>query len=66
MFGFTTKRFMQARIHSLDGEMDTVQLLETDGNGHYIVDYKGTVCKAIFNWFDGTLYADDLYAILPA
>ena len=52
----------QAHIHSLDGQMDEVTIIDKVGDNDYIVDYKGVKCHAIFNWFNCTYYADDLYA----
>ena len=37
----------QAHIHSLDGEMDEITVLEEVGNNDYIVDYKGVKCHAL-------------------
>lgn len=57
----------QTHIHSLDGKMDEVTILtifEQVGDNDYIVDYKGVKCHALFNWFNGTYYADDIYAIV--
>ena len=53
-----------AHINSLGGEMDEVTVLDERQKGnqkYYIVDYKGTLCTAIFNGFNCTYYADDLY-----
>lgn len=54
----------QAHIHSLDGKMDEIIVLEDLGNNDYIVDYKGVKCHALFNWFNCTYYADDVYSIV--
>lgn len=54
----------QARIYSLDGAMDEITVLEKverERQDYYIVDYRGTKCTAIFNWFNGSFYADDIY-----
>ena len=51
----------QAHIHSLNGKMDEVTILKEIGNNEYLVDYRGIKCSAIFNWFNGTYYADDVY-----
>ncbi len=51
----------QAHINSLDGKMDKITVLEDKGNNHYIVDYRGVKCTAIFNFFTCTYYADDFY-----
>ncbi len=55
----------KAHIHSLDGKMDDITVLEDKGNNHYIVDYRGVKCTAIFNFFIGSYYADDIYGRLP-
>ena len=54
----------QAHIHSLDGKMDEITILEQVGDNDYIVDYRGVKCHALFNWFNGTYYADDIYTIV--
>ena len=76
----------QAHIHSLDGAMDKITVLEEIGDNKYLVDYRGVKCdvedtldfcqatlaafeqkspvsqtKFIFNWYNCTYYADDLY-----
>ena len=53
-----------AHINSLDGQMDEITVLEKVGENDYIVDYKGVKCHALFNWFNGTYYADDVYGIV--
>lgn len=56
-----------AHIHSLNGEMDTVTILDKNSDGTqtvYIVDYKGVKCTAIFNPFVCEFYADDKYGII--
>ena len=54
----------QAHIYSHNGKMDEVTILEQVGDNDYIVDYKGVKCHALFNWFNGTYYADDIYTIV--
>lgn len=51
----------KAHIHSLNGEMDEITVLEDKGNNLYIVDYRGVKCTAIFNWFVCAYFADDIY-----
>ena len=54
----------KAHINSLKGEMDEITVLGEDMKGNqqiYIVDYKGVKCTAIFNWFNCSYYADDVY-----
>ena len=41
--------------------MDEITVLEKVGENDYIVDYKGVKCHALFNWFNGTYYANDVY-----
>ena len=62
-----TKFKAMAHIHSLDGAMDEITVLDSRQDGRqtvYIVDYKGVKCTAIFNWFTNTYYADDKYGII--
>lgn len=40
---------------------DEITVLEKVGDNDYIVDYKGVRCHALFNWFVGAYFADDLY-----
>ena len=54
----------QAHIHSLNGQMDEITILEELGNNNYLVDYRGVKCSAIFNPFNCTYYADDIYGRL--
>lgn len=53
-----------AHIHSLNGEMAEITVLEEVGNNDCIVDYKGVKCHALFNWFVCEYYADDVYGIV--
>lgn len=57
MIPFKTK----AHIHSLGGKMDEITVLEEIGDNKYLVDYRGVKCFAIFNWYNCTYYADDVY-----
>ena len=50
-----------AHIHSLNGEIAEITVLEKVGDNDYIVDYKGVKCHALFNWFVCEYYADDVY-----
>lgn len=38
-----------------------ITVLEKIGDNDYIVDYKGVKCHALFNWFVGAYFADDIY-----
>lgn len=53
-----------AHINSLKGAMAEISVLKILGNNDFIVDYRGIKCHAIFNWFVGQYYADDLYAVI--
>ena len=53
-----------AHIHSLNGKMAEITVLEEVGDNDYIVDYKGVKCHALFNWFVCEYYADDIYGII--
>ena len=53
-----------AHIHSLDGEMREVTVLEQKDAVNYIVEYGGVKCTAIFNFFNCQFYADDKYGIV--
>lgn len=39
---------------------DEITVLEKIGDNDYIVDYKGVKCHALFNWFVGEYFADDV------
>lgn len=54
----------QAHIHSLNGKMEEITVLDKVGDNDYIVDYKGVKCHALFNRFNCTYYADDVYSIV--
>ena len=57
----------QAHIHSLDGAMDEITILDSRQDSAqtvYIVDYKGVKCTAIYNPFSNAYYADDKYGII--
>ena len=56
-----------AHIHSLNGAMDEITVLDSRQDGVqtvYIVDYKGVKCTAVFNPFVCAYYADDKYGII--
>ena len=55
----------QAHIHSLNGEIDEITIIEKVGDNDYIVEYRGVKCHALFNWFNCTYYyADDVYSLV--
>ena len=38
-----------------------ITVLEKVGDTDYIADYKGVKCHALFNWFVGAYFVDDVY-----
>lgn len=53
-----------AHINSLNGEMREITVLKKVGDNDYIVEYNGIKCHAIFNWFNCSYYADDVYTTI--
>lgn len=54
----------KAHIFSLGGDMDEILILEYKCSNNYIVDYRGVKCTAVFNVFDSSYYADDIFGRL--
>ena len=61
---------VEAYIHSLKdhehnrhvlGEAETIEQV---GDNQYIAEYRGIRCTAIFNYFNGRYFVDDVYGIL--
>ncbi len=58
---------IQAYVQSLNigkatsTEKDEITVLEEIGNNLYKVEYRGVLCTAIFNYFNCSYYADDVY-----
>lgn len=56
----------QAYIQSLNQGLmqptykNEITVLEKIGDNDYIVDYNGVKCHALFNWFVGEYFADDV------
>ena len=63
MNGFKTQAYIQSlNKGKMQPEvMDEITVLEKVGDNDYIVDYKGVRCHALFNFYNGTYYADDVY-----
>jgi len=67
---FKTKAYIYSlnRGKMQSDTMDDITVLEeaqiSPEQKGYIVDYKGTKCYAIFNWFTCAYYADDVYGIV--
>jgi len=63
---------VKAYIHSLkDMEHDRNVLGEAEiirkiGDNLYLAEYNGVRCTAIFNFFTGRYYVDDVYGIVDA
>ena len=61
---------VMAHIHSLNGEMKEITVLEQDTlfgppiPNAYIVSYGGVKCTAIYNPLTCQYYADDKYGII--
>lgn len=55
---------VKAHIHSLDGGWDEVTIIEEKDCNHILVQYKGKTCTAIFNYFTGSIYVDDVYGVI--
>lgn len=67
MITYDTPFTTSAHIHSLDGAMDEITVLGEDKKGDqtvYTVNYKGTICTAIFNIFTCSYFADDKYGVI--
>ena len=63
MTPFKTQAYIQSLNKGLIQPMhkDEITVLEKVGDNDYIVDYKGVRCHALFNWFVGAYFADDVY-----
>lgn len=65
MNGIKTMAYIQSlNIGKIKPEVkDEITILDKVGNNDYIVDYKGVKCHALFNYFVGAYFADDVYRI---
>lgn len=54
---------VKAMIHSIQ-DIDDATIIEKVGDNRYIAEYKGTKCTAIYNFFTGLYYVDDIYGII--
>jgi len=63
---------VKAYIHSLkDKEHDRhvlgeAEIIKCIGDNLYLAEYNGVRCTAIFNFFTGQYYVDDVYGIVDA
>ena len=52
-----------AMINSLKA-VDEVTIISENGPNDVTAEYKGKVCKAIYNAFNGFYYVDDIYGVI--
>lgn len=61
---------VEAYIHSLKDKtndrnvLGEAEIIENIGDNLYLAEYHGVRCTAIFNFFDGHYYVDDIYGII--
>lgn len=61
---------VEAYIHSLKDKandrnvLGEAEIIESIGNNLYLAEYRGVRCTAIFNYFDGHYYVDDVYGFV--
>ena len=53
-----------AHIHSLNGDLREVTVLEQKDSVNYIVEYGGVKCTAVCNFYVCQFYADDKYGVI--
>ena len=49
-----------AMVHSLN-QVREVTIIEKTGDNQYVVEFEGNYATAIFNFFTGLYYVDDIY-----
>lgn len=60
---------VKAYIHSLKDKehdrhvMGEVEIIKSIGDNLYLAEYNGIRCTAIFNFFTGRYYVDDVYGV---
>jgi len=61
---------VQAYIHSLKDRkndrnvLGEAEIIKCIGDNQYLAEYNGIRCTAIFNFFTGRYYVDDVYGIV--
>ena len=57
---------VQAYIHSLKDRhvLGEAEIIRQIGDNLYLAEVNGVRCTAIFNFFTGTYYVDDVYGIV--
>ena len=62
---------VKAYIHSLKDHANNrhvlgdAEIIKCIGDNLYLAEVNGVQCTAIFNFFTGTYFADDVYGIIP-
>ena len=56
---------VKARIHSLNGELAEVTIVEFQDYNNVVAEYHGHFYTAVFNPFSGCYYVDDKYGLIP-
>lgn len=63
---------VEAYIHSLQNKdtgehvLGEAEIIRKIGDNLYLAEYKGIRCTAIFNFFTGKYYVDDIYGLQVA
>lgn len=53
-----------AHIHSLNGKMEEVRIVQFNDYNHVVAEYGGNFYSAVFNPFVGAYYVDDKYGFI--
>ena len=62
---------VKAYIHSLKDHthdrhvLGEAEFIKCIGDNRYLAEVNGVHCTAIFNYFTGAYYIDDVYGVLP-
>ena len=62
---------VEAYIHSLKDRtndrnvLGEAEIVKKIGDNLYLAEYNNVKCTAIFNWFVGKYFVDDLYGVVP-
>lgn len=54
----------QAHIHSLQGRLDKVAIVQHEDNNHVVAEYRGNLYTAVYNPYVGAYYVDDVYGCI--
>ncbi len=58
------RTILQNRLYQETGKSVAVEILADLGGNQFYARYNGQVCTAIYNFFTGCFYVDDLYGIV--